>query len=156
MDDYIQDFERLVAQALELTEEQLLSYFFAGLQGDIRNQIKPHNPRDLLRVMKIARDVEDVTRDSSMNRGQLAGAVNRLEDMRENMGLFQAQNCSKEPKEDRVRGVTLVQQERKELVPLEGPRLAVKMRGITEIGGKKPSLSRVYMFSLYRALQPWS
>lgn len=37
VEEYIQDFERLVAQASKLTEEQWLGYFFACLQGDIRS-----------------------------------------------------------------------------------------------------------------------
>lgn len=53
----------LVGQATCLTEEQLMDYFFAGLQINIRSQIWPHNPKDLMRAMEIARDVEEVSRD---------------------------------------------------------------------------------------------
>lgn len=59
MDEYIQEFEMLVAQATRVTEDQLLGYFFAGLQGNVRRQIRPDNPRDLLTATEVARDVEE-------------------------------------------------------------------------------------------------
>ncbi|WVZ18618.1 hypothetical protein V8G54_005940 [Vigna mungo] len=61
------EFERLAAVKQHSTmkgvsEDQLLGYFFAGLQGDVRGQIRPHNPRDLLSAMEVARDVEEASR----------------------------------------------------------------------------------------------
>lgn len=50
----VQEFEMLVAQATEVTKEQVLGYFFTGLQGGLGNQIRPHNPRDLLTMMELA------------------------------------------------------------------------------------------------------
>ncbi|WVY93486.1 hypothetical protein V8G54_032574 [Vigna mungo] len=73
VEEYIQDFERLVAQASE----------------------------DLLKAIEIARDVEEVTKDSSMNRGQPIGAVSQSAGRYQ--GGYGTQKCSKEPKADRVR-----------------------------------------------------
>ncbi|XP_052727710.1 uncharacterized protein LOC128195001 [Vigna angularis] len=58
--EYIQGFEVLVAQATGVIEDQLLGYFFAGLQEGLRNAVRPHVPRDLLTAMEQARDVEQV------------------------------------------------------------------------------------------------
>ncbi|WVZ04390.1 hypothetical protein V8G54_025196 [Vigna mungo] len=54
----------LLGQATELTEEHLMGYFFAGLHSNIRIQIRPHNFRDLLRAIEIARDVEEVSTEN--------------------------------------------------------------------------------------------
>lgn len=51
--EYIEEFEMLVAHKKEVTEDQLLGYFYARLQGVIRNQIYPHNPKDLLATMEV-------------------------------------------------------------------------------------------------------
>lgn len=59
MKEYIQEFKMLVAQTKEVTKDQLLGYFFAGLHGEIRNQIHQHNLKDLLIAMEVARDVEE-------------------------------------------------------------------------------------------------
>jgi len=64
VEEYVQEFERLVAQIPDLSEEQLLGYFFAGLQSRIRSQVKPHDPRDLMRAMEISRDVEESLNES--------------------------------------------------------------------------------------------
>lgn len=64
IEDYIQEFEMLVGQATELTKEQLMGYFFAGLHPNIRNQIRPYNPKDLLRAMEIERDVGEVLKEN--------------------------------------------------------------------------------------------
>lgn len=106
VEDYIQEFERLVAQATELTEEQLLGYFYAGLQGNIRSQIRPHNPRELLRAMDIAREVEELTADPRQNRGRSIGELNFLEDIKEGLGLCPEQRRTKGEKVDRTLRVT--------------------------------------------------
>ncbi|XP_052733941.1 uncharacterized protein LOC108321488 [Vigna angularis] len=56
--EYVREFEILVAQADGVTEEQLLGYFFAGLQEELRDLVRPYDPRDLLTAMERARDVE--------------------------------------------------------------------------------------------------
>ena len=66
MEEYIQKFELLVSQAPNLTEEQLMGYFLAGLQPKIRHQIRPHDPKELTRAMDIALDLEDM---SNFDRG---------------------------------------------------------------------------------------
>ncbi|KOM49352.1 hypothetical protein LR48_Vigan08g017900 [Vigna angularis] len=69
VDEYIQDFEMLVAQTKGVKEDQLLEYFSAGLQGEVRSQIRPHNPRDLLIAMEVARDVEEASQGVRTTRG---------------------------------------------------------------------------------------
>jgi len=44
-------------------DEQLLDIFFVGLQSMICNQIRPHDPKELMRVMEIALDVEETLRE---------------------------------------------------------------------------------------------
>lgn len=66
---YIQEFEMLVVQTKGVTEDQLLGYFFASLQGEVRSQICPHNPRELLTVMEVARNVEEVSQGARTTRG---------------------------------------------------------------------------------------
>ncbi|XP_017428812.2 uncharacterized protein LOC108336878 [Vigna angularis] len=77
VDEYIQEFEVLVAQATEVTEDQLLGYFFAGLQERLRNTVRPHDPCDLLTAMERARDVEQVglTSRGSSGAGGKGGAT---------------------------------------------------------------------------------
>jgi len=43
VEEYVQEFEVLVSQTSEVSEEQLLGYFFASLRSEIRSQIRPHN-----------------------------------------------------------------------------------------------------------------
>lgn len=62
VDEYVQDFEVLVGQTKGIPEEHLLGYFFAGLQEDIRSQIRPYDPQELMAAMRIARDVEQAHR----------------------------------------------------------------------------------------------
>ncbi|WVY92568.1 hypothetical protein V8G54_031656 [Vigna mungo] len=69
VDEYIQDFEMLVAHTKVVSEGQLLGYFFAGLQGVVRSQIRPHNPRDLFSAMEVARDVDEASRGARMAGG---------------------------------------------------------------------------------------
>jgi len=63
VEDYIQEFERLVSQAPLTGEEQLLGYFFVGLQPKIQNQIKPHDPKEVMKAMEIALDVEEAFKE---------------------------------------------------------------------------------------------
>ncbi|XP_017413041.2 uncharacterized protein LOC108324610 [Vigna angularis] len=69
VDEYIQEFEVLVAQAAGVNEEQLLGYFFAGLQEGLRYLVRPHDPRDLLTAMERAREVEQAGSVSRGNSG---------------------------------------------------------------------------------------
>lgn len=71
-DKCIKEFEMLVAQTKGVTEDQLLEYFFAGLQDKVRNQIRPHNPKDLLTSMDVARDEEEVYRNVRTAKGTMA------------------------------------------------------------------------------------
>lgn len=64
VDDYIQEFEMLVSQTPQTFEDQLLGYFFARLQSNTRNQIRPHDPKDLIRAIQIAQDVEEAMQES--------------------------------------------------------------------------------------------
>jgi len=61
MEDYIQEFEILVSQAPNITEEQMMGYFLAGLQPKIRLQITRHDPKELTRAMEIALDLEETS-----------------------------------------------------------------------------------------------
>jgi len=47
VEDYMEDFEILVEQGTQASEEQMLRYFFVGQQRKIRNLIRPHNPKIL-------------------------------------------------------------------------------------------------------------
>lgn len=58
VDEYVREFEQLITQARATPEEQLLGYFLAGLYQDVRNQIRPHDPTDLMSAMELARDIE--------------------------------------------------------------------------------------------------
>lgn len=51
---YVQEFEVLMVQAPATMEEQLLGYFLARLRQDIRNQVRPYDPKELTRAMEIA------------------------------------------------------------------------------------------------------
>lgn len=62
VEDYVQDFEVLVRQTKAVSNEQLLGYFLVGLQRELRCQIRPHDPQELMMAMRIARDVEDAQR----------------------------------------------------------------------------------------------
>lgn len=71
IEDFIQEFELLVAQAPQTPEDQLMGYFLVGLRPNIRNQVRPHDPKSLIRAMEIARDVEEAMKDNRF-RGTLA------------------------------------------------------------------------------------
>nr|KYP56676.1 Retrovirus-related Pol polyprotein from transposon 297 family [Cajanus cajan] len=63
VEDYVQEFELLIAQAKPSSEEQVLGYFLAGLRSDIRSQVRPHDPKELNRAMEIAHDIEEAMND---------------------------------------------------------------------------------------------
>lgn len=71
MEEYIQEFEALVAQAPNTPEEQLVGYFLAGLQIKIRNQIRPHDPKELMRAMEITLDLEDLKKGAKVYRNNV-------------------------------------------------------------------------------------
>lgn len=48
LEEYIQEFEALVAQVTNTSEEQLLGYFLGGLRHEVRYRIKTHDPQELL------------------------------------------------------------------------------------------------------------
>lgn len=50
---------------------ELLVYFFADLQNKICSQIRPHDPKDSILAMEIAREVEDSMKDARSGRGVL-------------------------------------------------------------------------------------
>ncbi|WVY91999.1 hypothetical protein V8G54_037513 [Vigna mungo] len=62
------DRNTLVSQIPHISEEQLLVYFFAGLQNMICSQIRPHDLKDSILAIEIARDVEDSMKDASGRR----------------------------------------------------------------------------------------
>jgi len=51
----------LVSQAPTVQEEQMMGYFLAGLQPNIRQQLHSHNPNELERAMEVALDLEETT-----------------------------------------------------------------------------------------------
>ncbi|KOM54503.1 hypothetical protein LR48_Vigan10g039500 [Vigna angularis] len=62
VEEYVREFEALAGQTKEFSDHQLLGYFLAGLREELRCQMRPHDPRDLMTAMKIARDVEEALR----------------------------------------------------------------------------------------------
>jgi len=75
VEDYIQEFEGLVSQAPQTGEEQLLGYFFAGLQPRIRNQIRPHDPKEVMRAMEISLNVEEAFNEEVKGNGGYRNAT---------------------------------------------------------------------------------
>lgn len=59
VEEYVQEFELLVVQAANTSEDRILGYFLAGLRQDIQGQVHPHDTEDVLRAMEVARDVEE-------------------------------------------------------------------------------------------------
>lgn len=49
MEEYVQEFETLVAQTIEIeiSEKQLLGYFLGGLKADIRSRVHTHDPKEI-------------------------------------------------------------------------------------------------------------
>ncbi|KOM39221.1 hypothetical protein LR48_Vigan03g260300 [Vigna angularis] len=62
VEEYVRDFEALVGQTKAFSNDQLLGYFLAGLREELRCQIRPHDPRNLMAALKIAREVEEALR----------------------------------------------------------------------------------------------
>lgn len=78
VEEYVQEFELRVAQATSTSEDQLLGYFLVGLRQNIRSKILPHDPRELVRAMELACDIEETKREEnrygeSRNRGSSGG-----------------------------------------------------------------------------------
>ncbi|KOM40684.1 hypothetical protein LR48_Vigan04g088200 [Vigna angularis] len=92
VEEYIRDFEILVGQTSGVTDEQLLGYFLGGLQEDVRNRVRPHDPQELMTAMRIARDVEVLPGEAKtlgggenrpqVSRGRTSGTITRVEPMR--------------------------------------------------------------------------
>ena len=61
--EFVQEFELLVAQMSSASEEQLMEYFFTGLQPDVRCSIRPHKPKDLSMAMELAGDFEEIEKE---------------------------------------------------------------------------------------------
>lgn len=78
VEDYVQGFEVLVGQTGGVTDEQLLGYFLAGLQENIKNLIKPHDLQELLVAMRIARGVEEHPRGTKSWSGGTCRIQGRL------------------------------------------------------------------------------
>jgi len=79
VEEYIQEFEGLVSQAPQIAKEQFLGYFFA--------MIRPHDPKEVMRLMEIALDVEEAIKEEK-------GGNSRNELYRGNSGM--ASNARKE------------------------------------------------------------
>nr|XP_012570681.1 uncharacterized protein LOC105852001 [Cicer arietinum] len=58
MDEFIYEFELLIARVKLVPEVQLMGYFMNGLRKELRGLVRPHHPRTLVRAMEMARDVE--------------------------------------------------------------------------------------------------
>lgn len=67
VDVYLREFEILVAQIPDPSEEQMLGYFLGSLQPEIRCRVRSFRPTEVLRAMEIARDVDEELR---LARGQ--------------------------------------------------------------------------------------
>lgn len=63
VEEYVQEFELWVAQATSTSEDQLLGYFLVGLRQNIRSKILPHDPRELVRAMELACDIDIPSKD---------------------------------------------------------------------------------------------
>lgn len=62
VEEYVKEFEALAGQMKEFSDNKLLGYFLAGLREELRCQMRPHDPRDLMSATKIARDIEETLR----------------------------------------------------------------------------------------------
>ncbi|XP_052728288.1 uncharacterized protein LOC108338275 [Vigna angularis] len=62
VEEYVKEFEALAGQTKAFSDDQLLGYFLAGLREELRCQVRPHDPRNLMTAMKLARDVEEALR----------------------------------------------------------------------------------------------
>lgn len=62
-EDFIEKFEILVSLANETLEDEFIGYFLKGLRQNIRNQVRPHNLKDLIWALKIVQDVAVAMKD---------------------------------------------------------------------------------------------
>lgn len=93
LSEYVLDFEVLVGQTTKIPEEQLLGYFMAGLQEEVCNHVRPHDPQDLMTAMRVARDMEKLcahskiggglTTKNQSSLGRTSGVVARVEPNRD-------------------------------------------------------------------------
>ena len=88
-------------------EKQLLGYFFVGLQPKIQNQIIPHDPKEVMRAMEIALDVEETFKEEkgsnngfrSMASFRCSGITGHTEVYRGNSGSMVSSVASNARKE---------------------------------------------------------
>lgn len=59
VEEYIQEFELLIARAKPSAEDQVLVYFLARLSQDIQSLVCPHDSKELVRAMEVAHNIED-------------------------------------------------------------------------------------------------
>lgn len=59
VDAYIEQVEVLLVRVDDLLENQCLGYFLCGLRKDISRRIGIHEPRTIMKVMDIARVIEE-------------------------------------------------------------------------------------------------
>ncbi|KZV19421.1 hypothetical protein F511_08762 [Dorcoceras hygrometricum] len=59
VDEYIEEFEVLIAQVGDLPELQCMGYFLSGLREELRLRLRTHGPRTITRAMDLARSVEE-------------------------------------------------------------------------------------------------
>lgn len=59
VEEYVQDFETLVAQTAQIMKEQLPGYFLGGLKAKIRCRVGTHDSKEITREINLARDVEE-------------------------------------------------------------------------------------------------
>lgn len=57
--EYVPEFEVLGAQTSAITEEQLLGHFLGRLRPEVKCRAQTHNPKDISKVITLARDVEE-------------------------------------------------------------------------------------------------
>ncbi|KAI5447488.1 hypothetical protein KIW84_015083 [Lathyrus oleraceus] len=58
VEEFVEAFELLSSQVGRLPEEQYLGYFISGLKPQIRRRMRTLNPRNRIKMMRIAKDVE--------------------------------------------------------------------------------------------------
>lgn len=59
VDAYIEQVEVLLVRVDDLLENQCLGYFLCGLRKDISRRIGIHEPRTIMKMMDIARVIEE-------------------------------------------------------------------------------------------------
>lgn len=67
VEDCVWEFEILAAETMGTSKEQLMGYLLVGFQKDIGGQFRVHDPKDLIRAVKVNHDVEGpvFTRDKA-------------------------------------------------------------------------------------------